>query len=210
MASIATTNDVPELDHVTFEWLESLSERDAENMVALMNEVSVNETTLGFFERIDAEFGRKIMAGTAAELSSRAIRLLVARDLKHRIVGMLTLARYTLPARSHIVEMKRCVVDPKYRGRFILQGWSHALDMVSRMGCDMIVLDVRSDGRAERLWRRLGFKEYGRLDDYARVRGRIITGYFLGAYISDLLSHRDHRGTSLHRAHAAEVGQDQE
>ncbi|CAN0620811.1 putative acetyltransferase, GNAT family [Burkholderia multivorans] len=188
-----------------FEWPSSLSRQDMSDLVDLMNTVSTRETTLGFYEPIAEATGLAMMEALDADIRGGALNLLIARDAPgERIVGMLILARQTLPARRHIVEMKRCVIEPAYRGRFVPDGWRLALERVQEMGCDMIVIDVRSDGKAEQLWRRLGFVEYGRLDDYARVNGRVITGYFLRAYVKDVLAHRNREQTYWHRSGAAD------
>ncbi|AJK50772.1 GNAT family N-acetyltransferase [Burkholderia plantarii] len=183
-----------------FEWPASLSRQDMTELVDLMNTVSTRETTLGFFEPISTAAGLAMMEALDADLRANAAQLLIAREEPDgRIVGMLILARQSLPARRHIVEMKRCVIEPAYRGRFVLDGWRLALERVKQMGCDIIVIDVRSDGKAEQLWRRLGFVEYGRLDDYARVNGRVITGYFLRAYVDEVIAHQQRAGTFWHR-----------
>jgi ribosomal protein S18 acetylase RimI-like enzyme len=183
-----------------FEWPASLSRQDMTELVDLMNTVSTRETTLGFFEPISAAAGLAMMEALDADLRANAAQLLISREEPDgRIVGMLILARQSLPARRHIVEMKRCVIEPAYRGRFVLDGWRLALERVKQMGCDIIVIDVRSDGKAEQLWRRLGFVEYGRLDDYARVNGRVITGYFLRAYVDEVIAHQQRTSTFWHR-----------
>ncbi|ACC76262.1 GNAT family N-acetyltransferase [Paraburkholderia caribensis] len=195
---------------MTFEWPSSLSRQDMTELVDLMNTVSTRETTLGFFEPITASTGLEMMESLDADLRARAVELLIARERPGgRIVGMLILARQALPARRHIVEMKRCVIEPGYRGRFVLNGWRLALERVKEMGCEMIVIDVRSDGKAEQLWRRLGFVEYGRLDDFARVNGRVITGYFLRAYVDDVIAYQQRTKTFWHRPDTPTLGESQ-
>jgi GNAT superfamily N-acetyltransferase len=182
-----------------FEWPQSLTQQDMERMVALMNTVSLRETTLGFYEEIPLEAGLAMMRSLAVEIEKGVSHLLLVRNDEGLIVGMLTVAPHQHPARRHVVEMRRCVIDPDYRGGFILSGFAHALKKAQSLGCDMIVLEVRGDAKAERLWRRMGFKEYGKLEDYARVHGRSLSGYYLYAYLKDLLEYREQNGSSLHR-----------
>jgi predicted GNAT family N-acyltransferase len=172
-----------------FEWLEKLSGQDMLEMVALMNQVAVRETTMGYHDPLSPQVGRELMEGIDDELRSGICHLLVARDpaAGDRIVGMVTLAPYKLPARKHIVEMKRCVIAEEHRGTFLLDGFGVALEKCLALGCDRVVLDVRSDG-PEQLWRRLGFQEYGRMEDYARVRGRTVAGIYLQGQVRDLLA----------------------
>jgi GNAT superfamily N-acetyltransferase len=180
---------------VRFEWPQTLSDRDTHDMVELMNAVAVRETTLGYSEPLDLETGAAMMRQLEVDIQREVVHVMVARDEDERIIGMLTLAPVQLPARRHIVEMRRCTIAPAHRGKFLIAGWQLALAKTQELGCDMIIIDVRSDGPADQLWRRLGFKEYGRLDDYARKNGRSITGYFLYAYVADVLEHYREYGT---------------
>jgi ribosomal protein S18 acetylase RimI-like enzyme len=182
---------------MNFEWASSLRRQDMHEMVALMNAVAVRETTLGFEQPLGEAEGLALMQALDADLRRGASELLLARAAGGRIVGMLTLARQVLPARRHIIEMRRCVIDPEHRGQFLLQGWEHAVARACALGCEVIVLEVRSDG-PEPLWRRLGFREYGRLPDYARVRGEPVLGHFMYARIEDLLAHHETAGSWLH------------
>lgn len=181
-----------------FEWPQTLSESDMRDMVALMNSVAVRETTLGFSEPLDDETGLALMRALDADIAKRSVAVLLARDDDERVVGMVTLAPQHLPARRHIVEMRRCVIAPEHRGKFLLKAWPLTLEKSTELGCDMVIIDVRSDGRAEQLWRAMGFKEYGRLDDYARKDGKSITGYFLYAYVHDVLAYHAEHGSWLH------------
>jgi ribosomal protein S18 acetylase RimI-like enzyme len=180
-----------------FEWPTELSESDMREIIDLMNIVAVNEHTLGFFEPLTETEGLALMRAYAADLRKGTVDLLVARNDESRIVGMLTLARAPLPARRHIVDMRRCVIAPDYRGQFLLEGWEVALRKVGAMGCEVITLEVRDDGPAE-LWQRLGFRVYGRLPDYARHEGEPLDGHFMYARRSELLAHYEATGSWLH------------
>lgn len=182
-----------------FDWPSSLNLLDMEQIVLLMNTVAIRETTLGFHEPLDMNNGIALIEGMHADIKKGVLHLMIARNDAQKIVGMIVLAPQPLPARRHIVELRRCVIDPNYRGRFLLDGWRLTLDKVQQLKCDMMILDVRGDGKAEQLWRKLGFQEYGHMEDYARVRGRVITGYYLRAYVKDIQSHRQAHGSYWHR-----------
>ncbi|MCH0538540.1 GNAT family N-acetyltransferase [Streptomyces sp. MUM 203J] len=182
-----------------YEWPLELSEQDMREMIELMDAVAVKEQTLGFYEPVGVERGLPLMRAFDAELRKGALSVLTVRtEDDNRIVGMVTLARAPLPARRHIVDMRRCVIAPDHRGQFLLEGWSEALRKASEMGCEVITLEVRGDGPVG-LWQRLGFHEYGRLPDYARVDGlEPVTGHYLYARIADILAHFEANGTWLH------------
>lgn len=180
-----------------YEWPRELSRKDMLEMVELMNSVAVREHTLGFFERLTEDDGLALMRAFDAELRKGNLDVLLARTDEQRIVGMVTLARAPLPARRHVVDMRRCVIAPEYRGQFLLEGWQQALTKLGELGCDVITLEVRDDGPVE-LWQRLGFREYGRLPDYARQDAQPVTGHFLYAHRAEILAHYEATGSWLH------------
>ncbi|MEJ3744944.1 GNAT family N-acetyltransferase [Actinomycetes bacterium KLBMP 9797] len=171
-----------------YEWPNELSANDMREMLDLMNGVAVRERNLGFNEPLSDEDGLALMRAFDADLRRGTVRLLVARTEGDHIVGMVTLARAPQPGRRHVVDLRRCVIHPDYRGRFLTTGFEEALRTAAEMGCDILTLEVRDDGPM-RLWRRMGFQEYGRLHDYARKDGRSVTGYFMYARRADLEDH---------------------
>ena len=181
-----------------YEWPHELSEQDMREMIELMDAVAVKEQTLGFYEPLGLDQGLPLMRAFDADLRDGAVQVLAVRDEDdNRIVGMVTLAREHLPARRHIVEMRRCVIAPDRRGEFLLEGWEQALRKAVAMGCEIVTLEVRDDGPLG-LWQRLGFKEYGRLPDYARADGRPVTGFYLYARVGEVLAHFESTGSWLH------------
>lgn len=188
---------------IQFSWPDSLSSSDRVQLIALMNTVAIKETTLGFYEPLNLSAGMMLMDSLQLDIDKGSCHLLIARDHRKKIVGMMILTPQSLPARRHIVELRRCVIDPNYRGRFLLEGWRLALEKVQQLNGEVMILDVRSDGKAEQLWRRLGFQEYGCMDDYARVRGKIITGYYLRAYVKDILHHWQTQGSYWFKSRAS-------
>jgi hypothetical protein len=179
-----------------YEWPCSLTPADMQDMITLINEVAAHEATLGFNDPLSEEDGMLLMRAFGAELSRGTVELLTVRTDQGTIVGMVTLARAPLPARRHIVEMRRCTIAREHRGTFLLPAWGHAVHKVASMGCDVITLEVRDDGPG-RLWERLGFREYGRLPDYARSAGRSVTGHYMYALRSEIVEHHELTGSWL-------------
>ncbi|MEV4759484.1 GNAT family N-acetyltransferase [Micromonospora sp. NPDC049559] len=180
------------------EWPKALSARDMREMLDLMNGVAVQERNLGFNEPLNDEDGLALMRAFDEELRRGAVRLLLVRGEGERVIGMVTLARAPQPGRRHVVDLRRCVIHPDHRGRFLDTGFAEALRATAEMGCDILTLEVRDDGPM-RLWQRLGFQEYGRLHDYARKDGRSVTGYFMYARRADLEDHFRRTGRWSHR-----------
>jgi predicted GNAT family N-acyltransferase len=167
------------------EFVNELSVQDMDAIVVLLNQVAVRETTMGYHETLSVTAGRAVARNIGEEIRKGTSHVLVARDANGTIVGMITLTPQQLPARKHIVEMKRCVIHEDFRGTMLLDGLRAVLEKTEELGCDRVVIDVRSDG-PEKLWRRLGFEEFGRLADYARVRGNVIAGVYMQASTAQL------------------------
>lgn len=180
-----------------FTWPRRLSMKDRHDVIRLMNAVAVRETTLGFHEELSMDAGLALMEDFDEDLRRGRVEFLAVRTDDDTIVGMVTLAQAALPARRHIVEMRRCVVDPSYRGSFLLRGWEHAVARVREIGGEIITLEVRADG-PEELWRRLGFQSYGLLPDYARVRGNSIVGHYMYAVRAEIEDHFRTTGSWVH------------
>ncbi|WP_434739630.1 GNAT family N-acetyltransferase [Micromonospora sp. SH-82] len=180
-----------------FDWPTTLPEQDMRDMITLMDSVAVREMTLGFVEPLGEEAGLALMRAFEDDLRRGALHLLTARADDGHVVGMVTLARAPLPARRHVVDLRRCVIHPAHRGQFLLEGFGHTVAKAAQMGCDLITLEVRDDGPLQ-LWERLGFTEYGRMPDYARRDGRSVTGHFLCARRADLEAHFQRTGSWLH------------
>lgn len=189
--------------NVTITWPQSLTEPEMLQLIDLMNTVAVRETSMGYSEPIGREFGLAIMRGIDEELKAGKSHLLLVTATDGRLVGMLTLAMNSLPNRAHILEMKRCVIHPEERGRFLLKAWDDAVQKCQELGVEMIVIDVRENTKGYQLWKRLGFREYGRLHDYARVGDRKITGIFMHMYVKDALARKQATGSYMPREAAA-------
>lgn len=179
-----------------YQWPTELSKEDKLDIVELMNAVAVHEHTLGFPEPLSEDEGMALMDAYEADLEKGTLNLLAVRNDTGKIVAMVTLARAPLPARHHVIDMRRCVIAPAYRGQFLLEGWAHALRKVQEMGCEVITLEVRDDGPVD-LWRRIGFRDYGVLPDYARHEGKPVTGYLMYARCSEILNHFEETGSWL-------------
>lgn len=187
------------------EWLEQLTEQDRIDIVALMDDVALHETTMGYHEPLSPELAKALTDSMDEEIRHGSSHVLVFRDLDAggRIVAMVTLTPSKLPARKHVIEMKRGTVGRDYRGRVLHQLFRAAMRRATELGCDRVILDVRADG-PERLWRLLGFREYGRMEDYARVNGRTVAGIFMQATVAEVMSAVGVRATKTRVVRVAE------
>lgn len=158
-------------------WPTYLSKAERQDLLSLYDEVARNESTHGYTGSIANEIGRTMVDSEAEALGARQIHMLLARDADG-LVGSLILQPYVSDARGHTVNSKKAVVARRARGTFFPLMFDEAVRKSVALGAEIATLDVAEDGPVK-LWKSLGFKEYGVLDDYARRNGQSLRGYFL-------------------------------
>jgi L-amino acid N-acyltransferase YncA len=160
-----------------FDWITELSDADLVEMKRILDVVATTTGTNGFSEPLDeaqtAALASKIRyglrAGTVHQLMVRA---------GGEVIGIITLESTSQPARRHIVEFRRAAIPPEHRGRFLRRGWIEVLRKCRAMGWEVAQIDVSEDGPIV-LWERMGFRVFGRVQDYARVGARRLEGVYM-------------------------------
>lgn len=91
-----------------------------------------------------------------------------------QLIGLGYWARFPRPTHRMNAEVRRIAVAAQAQGRGAGRALTSALIEAARAaGIEMLTLDARGDnGAALRLYRSLGFREYGRLRDFVAVGAR--------------------------------------
>lgn len=178
------------------DWITELCDADLVEMKRILDAVATTTGTNGFSEPLDeAEFtalASKIRYGLAAG----TLHQLMARS-GGKVVGIVTLEACSQPTRRHIVEIRRAAISPDERGRFLRRAWSEVLRKCQAMGWEVAQIDVSEDGPIV-LWERMGFRIFGRVQDYARVGARRLEGVYMTIDIQAAL-----RGSSAGRSRSS-------
>ncbi|MGW5328082.1 N-acetyltransferase family protein [Streptomyces sp. NPDC004014] len=97
-----------------------------------------------------------------------------AAYLDRRLVGLGYWLRYARPTHRPHADLEKIAVDAAVRGRGVGRALTTALIADAReAGIEVLTLDARGDNtHALRLYRSLGFTEYGRLPDFVAVGER--------------------------------------
>ena len=143
-------------------WISKLDEARRDRTIKLIMESVKDEGMLGF-EEADEPKVKNYVVDLAARLNSNDCWLLQA-DAESDLAYSVVMERWVNPTGGHVAELKKAIVNRKYRGgKLVIQGFSMILKKAKTEGIDKFVIDVREGTRAEKLWRSIGFKEYGRL-----------------------------------------------
>ncbi|WP_377267046.1 GNAT family N-acetyltransferase [Peterkaempfera sp. SMS 1(5)a] len=110
-------------------------------------------------------FGHIVSAVQAGDAALRAAYL------DRRLVGLGYWLRYARPTHRPHADLEKLAVDAAAHGRGIGRALTAALIAdARRAGIEVLTLDARGDNdHALRLYRSLGFTEYGRLPDFVAV-----------------------------------------
>ncbi|MBM9504397.1 GNAT family N-acetyltransferase [Actinacidiphila acididurans] len=108
---------------------------------------------------------------SAARAGDGALRVAY---LGRRLVGLGYWLRYGRPTHRPHADLEKLAVDAAAHGRGVGRALAAALIADAReAGIEVLTLDARGDNtNALRLYRSLGFTEYGRLPDFVAVRER--------------------------------------
>jgi L-amino acid N-acyltransferase YncA len=175
-------------DHLRYKFPERISPLLGAQVIALYNDSIATENVLGYTQPLDPPIGMQVTQ-RLDESVRRGDKQMMAIMLDERLIGMGLLTPNALPNCRHVVEWSKGIIHSEYRGRGVLQPALYVMAQhCVRRGWDLITLDVRVNSRSHRLWQSFGFEEYGRLQDYARIDGRVEAGAYLHVYATDLAS----------------------
>lgn len=156
--------------------ISSLSAGEAEaalpDLGELLADAVAGDASVGFRSGLTAERAAAWWAALLPEIASGQMVVLAARDGGGPVRGTVCLNRHTSENGSHRAEVAKHLVHRSARRR----GWGEALMRAAeaearRLGLSLLLLDTRSGSDAERLYRRLGWAELGRVPDYAYTPG---------------------------------------
>jgi GNAT superfamily N-acetyltransferase len=158
----------PETGTVTYEVVAA----DAFDMLiddlgALLADAVEAGAAVNFVQPFSPGDGAAWWRSRAADVRGGTIRPVVAR-LAERVVGVVLLVLSRNPNSPHRAEVMKVLVHRAARGRGIATGLMRALESLARTeGRWLLILDTQQGSDAERLYRRLGWREFGVVPDHS-------------------------------------------
>ncbi|MEF7614652.1 GNAT family N-acetyltransferase [Aquincola sp. MAHUQ-54] len=172
---------------VTLRWVTEFDAATSASVVALVDCAAAGDRgTLGYASSMTAGQAQDFIAGLQRRVAAGD-----AHALYGQVGGMPAMsgvmALTAMPNCRHRAELSKGVIRPEFRGlRYLQMGLREMVRRAERLGVEQFVLDVREGSRAQALWKRLGFRTYGILDDYARVGGVRYNGHFMVQEVASL------------------------
>jgi ribosomal protein S18 acetylase RimI-like enzyme len=164
----------PRTDHqvrVEIRWLTSPPDEHTSGAAAsLIQEVLAAGAAIGWLEPPDPVQVRSWLTGLAG-LAAAGDAAVALASVDGRIAGIGTWRRYERPTHRVNADIEKVMVATTIRGAGVGRALTVALIEAARAaGVETLTLDVRGNNHgAMRLYRSLGFVEYGRLRDFVSV-----------------------------------------
>jgi ribosomal protein S18 acetylase RimI-like enzyme len=152
----------------TIERLDAAAAAASERRLAELLCACVNSgASVSYMPPLPMHVARALWRDTAAEVESGG-RLLLGAWAEGELVGTVTLDLATPPNQPHRAEVQKLLVHPRARRRGIARALMMRAEEVARSaGRTLLTLDTRAGDAAERLYRKLGWTEAGRIPGYA-------------------------------------------
>lgn len=139
---------------------------DLRGLGELLVDAVASNAAVTFMQPLSVEVAERWWSSTIAGLSERAV-VLVARD-GAGIAGTVHLQPAWAPNQRHRAEVCKLIVHRRAQGRGMGEGLMRELERCAgRAGFTLLTLDTRRDDTAERLYRRLGWTEAGKIPQFA-------------------------------------------
>jgi len=171
---------------VAWSWPARIDAALRPELEAFLARVLAVDDTVGFPGPLAPAQAARVFDALDRDLAEQRSHLLVGR-LDGRVVGQCTLVPNGSPNNRHIGSIFRAMVDPELRTANLLPtACSHIVERCRQLGVETLCIDSRLGSRAAQLWQALGFREYGRLADYARVGATRYDGVYLVQPVDEL------------------------
>jgi len=170
---------------VEFMWPKSIDLATGQGIVALYNDAIASTTVIGYTKPLEDE-GAALIEDLQQALEKDAIALFLIRK-GQEVIGMAIISSTPMHNCRHIAEISKGIIRSDHQKSGILRsGFLDIARYCEENGHELIKLDVRENSVPHQIWSALGFTEYGRLDDYARVDGVSHPGVYLCQMTADL------------------------
>lgn len=187
---------------ITVRWVTQFDAGTADAIVALINCATMDGGTLGYARPLSAPEAQGLVDDLQRRVHAGESHVLLSQ-VDETPAGLVVLTQSRMHNCRHRAELSKGVVDPRFRGRHLVQGALRAvIEQAATLGIEQLVLDVREGSRAHALWQRLGFATYGVLEDYARIGGVRYRGHYMVQTVAALRARLGHAERRSDRAAA--------
>lgn len=111
---------------------------------------------------------KEVKEGITQDLKDMAVnkKLVCVVEVDIKVVGICSFSKPNSPIKQHLVEITGAVVNEKYRGKgYFSKMIKFGINWAEQNGAIMTVISVRKGTDAEKIYRHMGFIQYGELPE---------------------------------------------
>lgn len=177
-------------------WPSSVEGFMEQGVVALYNDAIKSTSVIGYSKPLTEEDGHSLVSGLNDLLRKGDISLFAIVD-QQEMIGMAILSASSMPNCKHIANLSKGIIrSDRQKSGLMRNAFLNIAEYCEAKGHTLITLDVRENSAPHHIWSGIGFVEYGRLDDYARVDGVSHAGVYMQQRTSDLKARLKHASTA--------------
>ncbi len=175
------------MDYI-YDWVDRLERGDKDIVAQFLIESSGDNDMLGFSENSHQDVNDYIDK-LSIQIESRISYLMLVKNKElTECVGMVVLTPITHPTSSHIAEITKAIIIKNYRGAGIFKkGLESVVVKSQELDVTRLIFDVREGSDSALLFQHVGFKIYGKLEDYSHYNGEVHSGLYMTASLDDLI-----------------------
>lgn len=175
------------MSEIQYVWPDTLTPQDQTLVAKLIVKVSATDPIVGFRHEVTEVEVQRYLNKLTQDLNDGRIHIMLGKKSAEQLVSMVVLAPNGSPNNKHIADMSKGMIDHEFRGSGVLQdSFRSIIARAKALGVELLTLDVRDGTPARQVWLKLGFEDYGMLDDYARVDGEVFAGFYMKQKVVDL------------------------
>lgn len=164
-----------------------------ESMLSLLEMSAQDGAILGFQKKLTDKDAQSYKNDLMDQIQAGTLKLLIAHTDKNEVVLNCFLKGSLQDTTRHIFDLQKGFIHPDLRGTGLLpKAMLFIAKTAQENHVDVLTLDVRDGTPAHRLWKRVGFKTFGIMDDYSRYNGKSYLGHFMSIRTESLLKQFQH------------------
>jgi acetyltransferase len=137
-------------------------------LITLLQDAVASGASIGFLPPLSEEEAQEYWIAVLEDIAQQRRVLLIARH-SEQVVGAVQLEFAAKPNALHRAEVQKLFVLQRERKHGIGRLLMEAIDPIAReLGRTLLVLDTRLGDNAERLYRKLNYREVGIIPSYAQ------------------------------------------
>lgn len=159
-----------------------------DSILNLLEMSTADGAILGFQKKLTETDANNYKSDLMDQIQGGTLKLLIAHTDSNEVVLNCFLKGSLQDTTRHIFDLQKGFIHPDLRGTGLLPKAMYFIAKTAKdHAVDVLTLDVRDGTPAHRLWKRVGFKTFGIMDDYSRYEGKSYLGHFMSIRTDDLL-----------------------